>query len=120
MGIDVNQEIVFTYRDEGSEICMPGTRYHILMPLEMIQTVIRKQDLSLDSGINIGKLVNNVLEYRVGDMSIARISPAFLTQENKNRQIVELADYICSYLNKNVFDTVYVSMEKVEENSGKF
>ncbi|MXP75101.1 hypothetical protein GN277_06820 [Lachnospiraceae bacterium WCA-9-b2] len=109
----------FTYRDEGSEICMPGTRYHILMPLEMIQTVIRKQDLSLDSGINIGKLVNNVLEYRVGDMSIARISPAFLTQENKNRQIVELADYICSYLNKNFFDTVYVSMEKVEENSGE-
>lgn len=108
-----------TYRNEGSEICMPGTRYHILIPLEIIQTVIRKQDLSLDSGINIGKLVNNVMGYHIGDMSINQISSTFLSQKHKDRQIVELADYIYSYLKKNVYDIVYISMEKIEESRGE-
>lgn len=109
----------FTYEDEGPGICMPGTRYHILMPLEIIQAVIRKQDLSLDSGLNIGNLVNHVLGYRIGDMSIAPISPAFLSQEHKDRQIVKWADDICGDLKKNVYDIVYISMEKMEEGNGE-
>lgn len=107
----------FTYRRKGSEICMPGTRYHILMPLEKLQTVIRKQDLSLDSGINIGKLVNNVFKYDIGDMSIEQISAEFLSQENKDRQIVELANDIRSDLKD--YDIVYASLEKMTESSGE-
>lgn len=69
--INLPGDSYLSYNGNEMSTCMPGTRYHIVFPIERVQVAMKKQDLSLDSGINIGTRINKYLTYSVGEMNLS-------------------------------------------------
>lgn len=106
---------------EGNEVtvCMPGTKYRIVFPIENVQNVIKKQDLSLDSGIEIGTRINDYLNYTVGKIELCSGLEIPQSQQQKNKQIMHMTDYIQSKLEEINKEIVYVSLEDIDDSIGE-
>ena len=108
-----------SYHGNESIACMPGTRYHIVFPIENVQNVIGKQDISLDSGINIDKRIKDYLGYTTGDVILDNQLEMSQSQQQKNEQIKEMADYIGEKLKKTDKNIIYISLADIEDNMGE-
>lgn len=108
-----------SYGENKTEVCMPGTKYHIVFPIENVQISIKNQDLSLDSGINIGNRICEYLQYSVGEIFIQNKYDIFTTQQQKNQQILQMAEYIRSEAEKLKKDIIYISLESMESYMGE-
>lgn len=109
-----------SYEGDENRDCMPGTRYHIVFPIEPVQKVIRKQDMSLDSGIHISRNIRSILSLTTGKMNIEWSSAVVKSQQNKNRQIRSISECMQQELSDNEnCDLMYLSMEAVEESRGE-
>lgn len=108
-----------SYGNNKTEVCMPGTKYHIVFPIENVQISIKNQDLSLDSGINIGNRICEYLQYSVDEIFIQNKYNIFTTQQQKNQQILQMAEYIRSEAEKLKKDIIYISLESMESYMGE-
>lgn len=109
-----------SYEGDENRDCMPGTRYHIVFPIEPVQKVIREQDMSLDSGIYISRNIKSILSLSTGKMDIEWSSAAVQSQQNKNQQIRNISKRMWEeLLDKGKCDIIYLSMEAVEESRGE-
>lgn len=106
---------------EGMEntMCMPGTRYHIVFPTRNVKKAIRKQDLSLDSGINLGNKINDYFALSVDEVAIEKKIHIPYSQLQKNEEIKKLADYIKQSLGGLDKDIVYISLNNFEDYMGE-
>lgn len=108
-----------SYQGKEPKTCMPGTRYHIVFPLENIQNVVQRQDLSLDSGLDIGSQINKYFQYTTGKLTLRMRLDSFDSQEQKNSQILKLADYLRARIEKQHRNIVYIPLNQVEDNRGE-
>ncbi len=117
--INMPGDSFLSYQGSETQICMPGTRYHIVLPIENVKKVIRRQDLSLDSGFNIVGRVNDYLSYTIDEITFSDEIVIYQSQEQKNEQIQKLADRMKMQLENANKDIIYVSLGDVEDNSGE-
>lgn len=103
----------FSYNGREKGYCMPGTQYRIAVPLMHFRNVIEKQDTSLDSGLSIGQSICQLLEYTTKQENISWQGEVPKTQEEKNRQIQNLAETIRNLASgENDCDIMYLPMNK--------
>lgn len=107
-----------SYEGVLCENCMPGTKYHIIFPIGQVQEAIKKQDLSLDSGIGISANIRTILKYSTGNISVRCEHREFQSQEQKNQKILELSMKLQKEMD-NGRDILYASMDNVEEGMGE-
>lgn len=108
-----------SYQGNEPQMCMPGTRYHIVFPLENIQNVVQRQDMSLDSGLDIGRQINKYFQCTTGKLTLRMNLDGFDSQEQKNSQILKLADYLRVRIEKQHRNIIYISLNQVEDNKGE-
>lgn len=106
------------YESSPGRNCMPGTKYHIVFPIGRAQEAIQKQDLSLDSGINISTNIKTILQYNTESLSVECACWEFQSQEQKNQKISELSVELQRGLDNN-YDVLYASIDNVEEGLGE-
>lgn len=116
---NIQGDSYLSYEGNEAAICMPGTRYHIVLPLENVQRVFKDQDLSLDSGIDIGSRINDYLNYTVGEMALSRKIEIPQSQKQKNDQIKRIADDVQSGLEKLEENIIYISLDDIEDSAGE-
>ncbi len=104
-----------SYEGDENRDCMPGTRYHIVFPIEPVQKVIREQDMSLDNGIHISRDIKSILGLSTNEMNVEWSSMEVQSQQNKNQQIRDLSRYMQELLKQNDCDIMYMSMDAAEE-----
>lgn len=107
-----------SYAGKLGRSCMPGTKYHIVFPVGQVQERIKRQDLSLDSGIGISTNIRRILKYSTGSLSVRCEHQEFLSQEQKNHKIQELSMELQEGMGKEK-DILYASMEDVGEGMGE-
>lgn len=98
--------------------CMPGTKYHIIFPIGQAQEAIKKQDISLDSGIGISANIRTIWGYSTGDMFVGCTYQEYRSQEQKNQKIRELSLELQKEMNSGK-DVLYASLDNVEEGMGE-
>ncbi|MCM1162533.1 MAG: hypothetical protein NC412_15115, partial [Roseburia sp.] len=108
-----------SYKGKEFVSCMPGTRYHIVFPIENVRNVIKKQDLSLDSGIHIGSRITEYLKYDAGEIIFHDNFEIFQSQQEKNNQIKITARSLQGELEKLGKNIAYISLEKSPDNAGE-
>lgn len=110
----------FSYNGIEKRYCMPGTQYHIVFPLLRFRDVIRRQDMSLDSGLSMGQSIRQILRYTTKQKDIIWQRTVSETQDEKNSQIKILAGKIQKLLSKeNRCDIMYFPMDKVANEEGE-
>ncbi len=108
-----------SYEGSESKVCMPGTRYHIVFPIENVRNVMKKQDLSLDSGIDIGSRIKEYLKYTTGEIALSDTFEIFASQQHKNAQIKKTAQKIQRELEVLGKDIAYISLESIGDSEGE-
>lgn len=108
-----------SYLGNEPKVCMPGTRYHIAFPIEKVQLMIKKQDISLDSGTNFGNRIYNYLSYSIGEEDMFKNFGIFQSQLQKNQQISELSEDIQKKIEKQHSDIVYVTLDDMADSAGE-
>lgn len=109
----------FSYVKKENVNCLPGTRFHIALPLENVRKGIKRQDLSLDSGMNISRFIEAALNYRVGDRILEWEFLNYESQMEKNVQIENLSVYLEQSINKTDDDILYISLGSIEDSFGE-
>lgn len=90
-----------SYQPIIAENCMPGTRYHIVFPVDNMKQIVVRQDLSLDNGIGINRQIKNYLNYTTDDIILQYASILIPeSQRQKNAYIRELAGCLEQELSK--------------------
>lgn len=113
-------ETYFSFRDKDvMEPCLPGTRYHIALPLESMHNAMILQDQSLDSGIAIGKNINTILSYCTGRIDLKYKVNKYSSQEEKNEVIADYSEELIKKFKRNKKDITYVSMDNIDDASGE-
>ncbi len=112
-------ECYYSYATYASHICMPGTRYHIVFPIENVQQAIKQQDLSLDSGIDISSKITEYINYTSEQSDLKFDIGVSLTQEIKNKYIDNLSINIQSILNSENKNIIYFSLNDALDNWGE-
>ncbi len=112
-------ESFFSYVERKNAECIPGTRYHIALPLENIRKGIKRQDLSLDSGMNIARFVDAAMSYRIGDKVIDWELVKYESQTEKNSRIEDLSLYLEGSLSETDNDILYFSLDGIEDSFGE-
>ena len=117
----VNQQGDFysSYDSNVCSTCMPGTKYRIVFPVGQGRKTIEKQDLSLDSGINISTNIRTILGYSTGNMILNYDLKEPKSQEQKNQIIRGLSEKLRQGLSDNNQDILYVSANNVGEGMGE-
>ena len=110
---------VLSYKMDGQRDCMPGTRYHIVLPIESFREKNQKQDLSLDSGIGISRNIKTLLDYRTDDMIVPWINAMLYSQEEKNEQIRNLSESMRKSFEERECDIIYISVDDAEDGMGE-
>ena len=112
-------DFYLSYQGNKSLACMPGTRYHVVFPIENVQNVIGKQDISLDSGINIDKRIKDYLGYTTEEIILDNQLEMPQSQQQKNEQIKKTANNIKEKLEKTDKNIIYISLANIEDNMGE-
>lgn len=101
------------------EMCMPGTRYSIVLPLEMLQQNLINQDQSLDSGVNLSENIKQILNYSTNNLELSFGHKRYASQNEKNTLINEYAELFIKEIKKNKRDIVYISLDNIEAERGE-
>ena len=95
--------------------CMPGTSYSILFPLEEHKPSISRAQSAIDENIKLQSNMSDYMEhYMCRDRGLAKWEIAYIQQEEKEKQIRDLADWFLEdtlAVDEKNRHVVYVSAE---------
>lgn len=117
--INMPGDSFLSYQGNESATCMPGTRYHIVFPIGNVQRAIKRQDLSLDSGINMSSRINDFLNFTVDEITLSDNIDIPRSQQQKNKQIRQMSDNILWGIEEKEKDIIYISLKNISDGMGE-